>query len=60
MSGGSSPSVKTPEVEEEPELPDILFGEDDTKRKKKKSAQGTKSLQVPLTNTTGSGLGIPS
>lgn len=60
MSGGSSPHIETPEVEEEPEKPDILFGEDEAKKKKNK-AIGTKRLQVPITGGSGkSGLGIPS
>jgi hypothetical protein len=62
MSGGSAPDVKVPEPKPVPEEPDILFGEEEEEaKKKKKRAQGTRSLQVPLTTATGgSGLGIPS
>lgn len=61
MSGGSAPDVKVPEPKPVPEEPDILFGEEEDVKKKKKRARGTQSLQVPLTTATGgSGLGIPS
>lgn len=58
MSGGSTPDYNY-EEEDDYEEPDILFGTEDTD-KHKAASTGTKSLQVPLTNTTDSGLGIPS